>query len=69
MKIEQKKYSSSMKVSTLRILQRNDFNYLKTEKATGVSRSTIKKWQDKLGASVLAGNHQRRKRSLRLMPK
>jgi hypothetical protein len=55
MKIAQKKYTHSVKLSTLRILQKNDFNYLKTEKSTGVSRSTIKKWQNNLGPKVFSG--------------
>jgi transcriptional regulator with XRE-family HTH domain len=55
MKIAQKKYTQSVKLSTLRILQKNDFNYLKTEKSTGVSRSTIKKWEIDLGTEVFSG--------------
>lgn len=55
MKIAQNKYTHSVKLSTLRILQKNDFNYLKTEKSTGVSRSTIKKWSSKLGSEIFSG--------------
>jgi hypothetical protein len=55
MKIAQKKYTESMKLSTLRILQKNDYNYLKSEKLTGVSRKTIKKWEISLGAELLSG--------------
>lgn len=55
MKIAQKKYTKSVKLSTLRILQKNDFNYLKTEKSTGVSRASIKKWENDLGAEVFSG--------------
>jgi hypothetical protein len=55
MKIEQKKYTHKVKVSTLRLLEKNDFNYLKTEKLTGVSRSTIKKWESQFGPEVFSG--------------
>ena len=55
MKIEQKKYTYKVKVGTLRILEKNDFNYLKTEKLSGVSRSTIKKWKAQYGEKVFTG--------------
>jgi hypothetical protein len=55
MKIEQKKYTQKVKLSTLRLLEKNDFNYLKTEKLTGVSRSTIKKWKAQFGSEVFTG--------------
>jgi len=55
MKIAQKKYTYKSKVSTLRLLEKNDFNYLKTEKLTGVSRSTIKKWKAQYGEEVFTG--------------
>jgi len=55
MNVKQKKYTYKVKVSTLRILEKNDFNYLRTEKLTGVSRSTIKKWQVQYGEEVFTG--------------
>lgn len=55
MKIEQKRYTRKSKVSTLRILEKNDFNYLKTEILTGVCRSTIKKWEASYGEEVFSG--------------
>lgn len=55
MNVKQKKYTYKVKVSTLRILEKNDFNYLRTEKLTGVSRSTIKKWQAQYGEKVFTG--------------
>jgi predicted transcriptional regulator len=54
MKIEQKKYTYKVKLSTLRILEKNDFNYLKTEKLTGVSRASIKKWEAQYGNEVFS---------------
>lgn len=55
MKIEQKKYTQKVKISTLRLLEKNDFNYLKTEKLTKVCRSTIKRWEAQLGDVVYSG--------------
>jgi hypothetical protein len=55
MKINQKKYTHSSKMATLKILQKNDFNYLKTEKATGVNRSTLKKWEKQFGVEAFSG--------------
>jgi hypothetical protein len=55
MNVNQKKYTHKVKVSTLRILEKNGFNYLRTEKITGVSRSTIKKWEAQYGAEVFSG--------------
>lgn len=55
MKIEQKKYTQKVKISTLRLLEKNDFNYLKTEKLTKVGRSTIKRWEAQLGDVVYSG--------------
>jgi len=55
MKIDQKKYKHKVKLSTLRLLEKNDFNYLRTQKLTGVSRSTIKKWEKQFGAEVFSG--------------
>jgi hypothetical protein len=53
--IEQKTYTHKVKLSTLRLLEKNDFNYLKTEKLTCVSRSTLKKWQIQYGTEVFSG--------------
>jgi transcriptional regulator with XRE-family HTH domain len=55
MKIQQKKYSQKAKLSALRLLEKNDFNYLKTAKLTGVNRSTLKKWEAQYGAEVFSG--------------
>jgi len=55
MKIAQKKYTYKSKVSTLRLLEKNDFSFLKTEKLTGVSRSTIKRWQILYGEKAFIG--------------
>jgi predicted transcriptional regulator len=55
MDVKQKKYSYKVKLSTLRILEKNDFNYLRTEKQTGISRSTFKKWEGEYGAEVFSG--------------
>ncbi len=52
--VNQKKYTHTAKLSTLRILDKNDFNYLKTQKLSGVSPSTIKKWEKKYGTEVLS---------------
>jgi len=52
---EKKQYTKASKIGTLRILEKNDFNYLQTQKLTGVSRSTIKNWEKELGAEVFSG--------------
>ena len=52
--IQQKKYTHKVKLNTLRLLEKNDFNYLRTEKLTGVSRSTLKKWEAQFGAEVFS---------------
>jgi hypothetical protein len=54
MNMNQKKYTHKIKLSTLRLLEKNDFNYLRTEKLTGVSRSTLKKWEAQFGAEVFS---------------
>lgn len=54
MNIKQKKYSHKAKLSTLRLLEKNDFNYLKTQKLTGVSRPTIKQWEKQFGTKVFS---------------
>lgn len=43
------------KVTTLRILERNDFIFLKTEKLTGIRRQTIKVWAEVYGPDVFSG--------------
>jgi len=55
MRAKQERYTPNVRISTLRILEKNNFNYLKTEKLTGVSRSTIKKWEKQCGAEVFSG--------------
>jgi len=52
---EKKQYTKATKIGTLRILEKNDFNYLQTQKITGVSRSTIKAWEKELGVEVFSG--------------
>jgi hypothetical protein len=52
---ERKQYTKASKIGTLRILEKNDFNYLQTQNLTGVSRSTIKNWEKELGAEVFSG--------------
>jgi histidyl-tRNA synthetase len=50
--MNQKRYIYRVKVLTLRILEQNDFIFLKTEKETGISRQTIKVWSEMYGADV-----------------
>lgn len=55
MKTKQTRYTPKVRISTLRLLEKNDFNFLRTEKLTGVSRSTIKKWKAQYGEEVFTG--------------
>ena len=38
---QKKKYNTAGKAGILRILEKNDFNYLRTQKLTGVARQTL----------------------------
>jgi hypothetical protein len=55
MKTDSRTYSHSDKIKVLRILEKNNFNYLQTEKATGVTRKTIKGWEASYGCEVFLG--------------
>lgn len=55
MNIEQNKHTYKVKVSILRILEKNDFNYLRTEKLTAGSRSTIKNCYAQDKKEMIAG--------------
>lgn len=46
------KYTYSEKVSILKILERNDYNLLKTERTCGISRPTLRRWKEQLGPMV-----------------
>jgi hypothetical protein len=52
----QKRYTYPVKIATLKILEQNDYIFLKTEKLTGIKRQTIKVWAEKHGPDVFAGN-------------
>lgn len=54
--MNQKRYSHTSKVTTLRILEQNDYIFLKTEKLTGIRRQTIKVWAELYGPDVFSGN-------------
>jgi len=54
--MNQKRYSQASKVATLRILERNDYVFLRTEKLTGIRRQTIKVWAEIYGPDVFSGN-------------
>lgn len=54
--MNQKRYSYTSKIATLRLLEQNEYSFLKTEKVTGIKRQTIKIWADKFGADVFSGN-------------
>jgi hypothetical protein len=54
--MEQKRYSYTSKIATLRLLEQNEYSFLKTEKVTGIRRQTIKVWANKFGADVFTGN-------------
>jgi hypothetical protein len=45
-------YSHTEKIRTLRLLEKNDFNYLRTEKQSGITRKTIKQWEEQYGTEV-----------------
>ena len=47
-----KNYSHTEKIRTLRLLEKNDFNYLRTEKQSGITRKTIKQWEEQYGTEV-----------------
>jgi hypothetical protein len=53
--MNQKRYTHTAKVTTLRILEKNDFIFLKTEKLTGIRRQTIKVWAEVYGPDVFSG--------------
>jgi hypothetical protein len=53
--MNQKRYTRRAKILTLRILEQNDFIFLKTEKVTGIRRQTIKTWVDLYGHEVFSG--------------
>jgi hypothetical protein len=53
--IAQIKYTYSEKVSILKILERNDYNLLKTERTCGISRPTLRRWKEQLGPMVFTG--------------
>ncbi|MBN1180840.1 MAG: hypothetical protein JXB49_01035 [Bacteroidales bacterium] len=55
MRSKQERHTTKERISALRILEKNNFNYLRTQKMTGISRSTIKKWEQKYGAEVFSG--------------
>ena len=55
MKDHPKRYTHKTKIQTLRILEKNDFVLLKTEKLTGIRRQTIKVWAAELGPKVFSG--------------
>lgn len=54
MKTRQEQYRPEVRISTLKILERNNFNYLKSSKLTGISRSTIKHWEKQYGAETFS---------------
>lgn len=51
----QKRYTQKAKIQTLRILEKNNFVLLRTEKQTGVRRQTIKVWAAEYGIKVFSG--------------
>lgn len=54
-KYKHKKYTQKMKIGILKILERNNFNYLQTSKLTNVTRATLKKWVVQYGPEVFSG--------------
>jgi hypothetical protein len=48
------KYSDRDKVEVLKVLEMNGFNFALTAKITGVSRTTLIKWKEKMGSYVFA---------------
>jgi hypothetical protein len=53
--IAQAKYTYGEKVSALKVLERNDYNLLKTERICGISRPTLRRWKEQLGSVVFTG--------------
>ena len=49
------KYNHTEKIKTLRILESNSFNYLKTSRLTKISRPTLRKWEKSYGKEVFKG--------------
>lgn len=56
MTIQQKRYTEKAKITALRLLQKNDYNFLKTEKLTGINRVTLKKWSSQYGNDVFSAD-------------
>jgi transcriptional regulator with XRE-family HTH domain len=55
MQAKQERHTHKARISALRILEQNNFDYQKTAKLTGFSCSTIKKWEKQFGAEVFTG--------------
>lgn len=55
MKTSQKRYNMQVITQTLRVLEKNNFVLLKTEKLTGITRQTIKIWASEYGSKVFSG--------------
>lgn len=53
--IAQAKYTYTEKVSILKVLERNSYNLLKTERMCGISRPTLRRWKEQLGPMVFTG--------------
>jgi hypothetical protein len=49
------RHNHNQRIKVLRLLERNDFNYLKTHRESGVSRETIKRWEKVYGKEVFHG--------------
>jgi len=52
-KKNRKSYTLEEKIDVLKVLVRNKYNYLKTERETGIYRSTLKRWEKKHGGLII----------------
>jgi transposase-like protein len=49
------RYNHAEKIRTLRLLERNNFNYMQTSKQNGIARPTLKRWEKLYGKEAFSG--------------
>ena len=54
-KMNTSRHSHTQKIRILRLLERNNFNYMLTSKQNGIARPTLKRWENLYGKEVFGG--------------
>lgn len=49
---QKKTYTEKDRIAALRILRQNSYNFLNTQRITGISRQTLRRWNEELGEKV-----------------